>query len=53
MFPDEELPGGTTHNTSSFVVSSSAIKISQLFENISDLKMKLHVYAMKKKFEFK
>ena len=56
MFPDEELqrePGGTTHNTSSSAVSSGSIKIVQLFENKVDLKMKLHVYTMKKNFEFK
>ena len=53
MFLDEELPGDTIHNTSSSAVSSNMIKIGQLFENKDDLKMKLHVYAMKRNFEFK
>ena len=56
MFSDKELqrgPRGTTHNTSSSAVSSRSIKIGQLFENKTDLKMKLHVYGMKKNFEFK
>ena len=56
MFPDEEFlgePASTTHNTSSSAISSGSIKIKQLFENKVDLKMKLHVYAIKKKFEFK
>ena len=55
-FTDEELlgePTSTTHNTSSSVVSSCLIKNGQLFENKVDLKMKLHVYAMKKNFDFK
>ena len=56
MFPDAELPRGqrgTTHNTSSSAVSSGAIKIGQLFENKDDLKMKLHIYTMKKKLKSK
>ena len=56
MFLYEELQGeptGTIHNTSSSTVSSGSIKIRQLFENNANLKMKLHVYAMKKNFEFK
>ena len=56
MFPDEELLGklaGTTHNTLSSAVSSTSIKIDQLFENKADLKMKLHVYTVKKNLEFK
>ena len=56
MFSDEELvgePTGTTHNTLSSAVSLGSIKIGQLFENKVNLKMKLHVYAMKKNFEFK
>ena len=56
IFRDEELLGeltGTTYNTSSSPVTSASIKNGQLFENKVDLKMKLHVYAMKKYFEFK
>ena len=53
MFLDKELPRGTTHNTSSTIVSSGTIKIVQLFENKGDLKIKLCVYVMKKNFEFK
>ena len=56
MFPDEELlgePTSTTQNTSSSIVSSGSIKIKQFFENKADFKIKLHVYAMKKIFEFK
>ena len=53
IFPNEELPRGTTHNTSSSTVSSGMIKVGQLFDNKADLKMKLHVYAMKRNFEFK
>ena len=56
MFPNEELlgePASTTHNTSSFAISSGLIKIRQLFKNKADLKKKLYVYAMKKNFEFK
>ena len=53
MFPDDELSGGTTHNTSSSAVSSDTIKIGQLFHNKANSKMKLHVYAMKRNFKFK
>ena len=56
IFPDEELQGklaGTTHNTSSSIVSSCLIKNGQMFENKAYLKMKLYVYAMKKNFKFK
>ena len=38
---------------SSFTVSSGMIKVGQLYENKGDFNMKLHVYAMKKNFEFK
>ena len=53
MFPDEEFlgePACITQNTSSSAVSSGSIKIGQLFESKADSKMKLHVYAIKKKF---
>ena len=56
MFTEEELleePTGTTHNTSSSVVSSCSINNGQLFENKAYLKMKLYVYARKQNFEFK
>ena len=56
QFTDEELleeRTGTTHNTSSSAISSCLIKNSQFFDNKANLKMKLHVYAMKTNFEFK
>ena len=46
-------PTSTTHNTLSSTISLCSIKNDQLFENKADLKMKLHVYAMKQNFEFK
>ena len=49
----EELSGDTTHNTSSSTVSSSTIKISQLFGNKAKLKMKLRVYTTNRNFDFK
>ena len=55
-FSDEELQGGpkgTAHNTSSPIFSSRSTKIGQLFDNKANLKMKLHVYVVKKNFEFK
>ena len=56
MLPDEELPrgsGSTTHNISSSTISLGTIEICQIFENKVDLRMKLHVYAMKKKLSSK
>ena len=53
MFLDEDLPCDTPNNTSSSAISSGSIKIGQLFENKGDLKMKLHLYAIKRNFEFK
>ena len=56
MCLDEEFPGGPrgiTDNTPSSTVSSGAIKIGQLFENKAYLKVKLHVYAIKKNLSSK
>ena len=53
MCSDEELSDNTSNNTSSSTLSSGTIKIGQLYENKGDLNMNLHVYAMKKNFEFK
>ena len=53
MCSDEELSDNTSNNTSSSTLSSGTIKIGQLYENKGDLKMKLHVYVIKKIFEFK
>ena len=53
IFSNEEFPRSTPNTMSSSVVSSGTIKIGQLFENKGDLKLKLHMYAMKNNFEFK
>ena len=50
---NKELPPDTYNNMSSSTISSRIIKIGQSLENKGDLKLKLHVYAMKRNFEFK
>ena len=60
IFSDNEIPESTTEKhtvkynlESSSGVSSSSVKLGQVFENKQDLKTKLHLYAMKNNFEFK
>ena len=55
IFSDKEVPESTTENSqeTSWGVNSVTIKLGQIFENKEDLKTKLHLYAMKKNFEFK
>ena len=53
IFLDEDLSCDTPNNTLSSVVSSGSIKIGYSFENKGYLKMMLHLYAMKRNFEFK
>ena len=50
--------GSTSASTTQLLTSSSSInsweiKEGQIFENKQELKMKLHLYALKKNFEFK
>ncbi|XP_062119357.1 uncharacterized protein LOC133833115 [Humulus lupulus] len=50
--------GSTSASTAQLLTSSSSInsweiKEGQIFENKQELKMKLHLYALKKNFEFK
>ncbi|PON39488.1 Zinc finger, PMZ-type [Parasponia andersonii] len=53
LFSKGELPQGTPNNLSVGSFNSVKIVIGQLFENKKDLKLKLHLHAMKYNFEFK
>ena len=53
LFSAGELPVGTPNNLSVGSSNSFKITIGQLFENKEDLKLKLHLHAMKSNFEFK
>ncbi|XP_062103123.1 uncharacterized protein LOC133814142 [Humulus lupulus] len=55
---DQGGKGSTSASTAQLLTSSSSInsweiKEGQIFENKQELKMKLHLYALKKNFEFK
>ncbi|PON45433.1 hypothetical protein PanWU01x14_259120 [Parasponia andersonii] len=53
LFSEGELPQGTPNNLSVGFSNSVKIVIGQLFENKEDLKLKLHLHAMKCNFKFK
>ncbi|PON94267.1 hypothetical protein TorRG33x02_100050 [Trema orientale] len=53
LFSEGELPQGTLNNLSAGSFNSVKIMIGQLFENKEDLKLKLHLHAMKSNFGFK
>ncbi|PON33763.1 hypothetical protein PanWU01x14_350010 [Parasponia andersonii] len=53
LFSEGELLQGTHNNLSVGSSNSVKIMIGQLFENKEDLKLKLHLHAMKCNFEFK
>ncbi|PON56638.1 hypothetical protein TorRG33x02_295690, partial [Trema orientale] len=53
MFLEGELPQGTPNNLSARSFNSVKIVVGELFENKEDLKLRLHLHAMKSNFEFK